>query len=397
MYARNGAYYCDFRVAGRRVRKSLSRNLRVAKQLLTELQARAQRGEYGLLDNDFPVSDLKEQYLQHCRQTLKPSTVERYEHNLAAILPGLPTRVAQMSTKAILDFRDRRLTEGVSPRTINMDVSALAAVFCWGVEQRLIANNPLVGIKPLRNDHPKDGRPLTNDEVQHLLESSPQPWRDIWYALLVTGLRKTELAHLTFSDIDWDSRDLTVQKGIAKNHNARRIPIEAGLWEILGRLRDERDRRRPGRGTTPEITAEIVRRFTKDHVFVTTQTTPITHGSGIWHAFMRCCRLAGIEIRTLNADGRETEHVDVHSCRRTFATNLITAGADPKTVQELLGHKTLAMTMNIYAKIHSGTKRQAVGRLTYGTRGQGVKEVLNYPSQAVVGHNLATPRPAAAG
>ena len=78
---------------------------------------------------------------------------------------------------------------------------------------------------------------------------------------------------------------------------------------------------------------------------------------------MRCCRLAGIQTRTLDSEGREIDHVDVHSCRRTFATNLIVNGADPKTVQELLGHKTLAMTMNLYAKIHSGTKRQAVGRL----------------------------------
>ena len=86
----------------------------------------------------------------------------------------------------------------------------------------------------------------------------------------------------------------------------------------------------------------------------------------LYRAFIRWCQQAGIQTRTLDAEGHEVEHVDVHSLRRTFATNLIVNGTDPKTVQELLGHKTLAMTMNLYAKIHTGTKRQAIGRLSYG-------------------------------
>ena len=113
---------------------------------------------------------------------------------------------------------------------------------------------------------------------------------------------------------------------------------------------------------------------------------------------MRCCRLAGIQTRTLDSEGREIDHVDVHSCRRTFATNLIVNGADPKTVQELLGHKTLAMTMNLYAKIHSGTKRQAVGRLSwYGAGVQASEHVVEYPVKGPVGHKLVTRRPTAAG
>ncbi len=397
MWVRNGTYYCDFRVGGRRVRRRLSRNLRVAKELLTELQARAQRGEYGLLDNNFPISELKSQYLQHCAQTLKPSTVERYEYNLKAILPSLPPRIAQLTTKTILAYRERRLADKVSPRTINMDTSAVAAMFRWGVAQRLIADNPLDGIKPLRHDRPKEGRPLTEDEVDRLLKVSPQPWHDIWYALLVTGMRKNELACLTFEDIDWQAGELVVQKGVAKNHHARRIPIEAALWTILSLQRDHRADRRPGRGRTPNITAQVVDRFSRDHVFVTTQNTPLTHGSGLYHGFLRCCHRAGIQTQTLDANGNEIDHVDVHSCRRTFATNLITNGADPKTVQELLGHKTLAMTMNLYAKIHSGTKRQAVGRLGYGAGVQPVDHVVQLPPKSPGGHNLATPTTTAAG
>jgi site-specific recombinase XerD len=81
---------------------------------------------------------------------------------------------------------------------------------------------------------------------------------------------------------------------------------------------------------------------------------------------MRCCSRAGIETTTHDSEGRLVEHVDVHSLRRTFVTNLIVNGADPKSVQEMLGHKTLKLTMAIYAKVKAASKRQAVGKLSYG-------------------------------
>ena len=71
--------------------------------------------------------------------------------------------------------------------------------------------------------------------------------------------------------------------------------------------------------------------------------------------------------------------MDVHSLRRTFATDLIVNGTDPKTVQELLGHKTLAMTMKLYAKVRPQNKRHAVGRLSYGGGVTAPGHILEYP------------------
>jgi hypothetical protein len=98
---------------------------------------------------------------------------------------------------------------------------------------------------------------------------------------------------------------------------------------------------------------------------------------------MRCCEAAKIVTRTQDAEGREIDHVDLHSLRRTFATNLIESGADPKSVQELLGHETLDMTMRLYAKIKGrGTKRSAIGRLSYGQGALVPEHVLPYPGKA---------------
>ena len=106
--------------------------------------------------------------------------------------------------------------------------------------------------------------------------------------------------------------------------------------------------------------------FTSRHVFVSGHNTSLARRA-VYEALVRYCGKAGISMQTFDGEGLPLEHVDVHSLRRTFATELIVNGADPKSVQELLGHKTLDMTMKIYAKVKGASKRQAVARLSYAT------------------------------
>jgi integrase len=259
-----------------------------------------------------------------------------------------------------------------------MDTTVLGSMLRWAVEDGKIGFNPLSSLKVLPHDHPKEGRALTDDEVRRLLEKSPLPWRDIWYALLVTGMRKAELASLTFGDIDWENRELIVRGGVAKNHRERRIPIETGLWDILRRQEAGRGDRQPGPGQTTGIAAQIRARFTKVHVFVSKVNTPLDQRSALYRAFLCCCERAGIQTATYDTEERCVEHVDIHSLRRTFATNLITSGADPETVRQLLGHRTLEMTMKIYTKINRQTKRQALTKLTYGHGSLAPNHVVEY-------------------
>jgi integrase len=375
-------YYADFRVGGNRVQKKLGTDFEAAKSILIELRARAERGEWGLLDNDYPVDDLKASYLKRCKQELKELSGVRYQAALNAILTWLGVRkVSQLDTARVLAYREAKLAK-LSPRTVNYHVNALATMLRWGADQKIIGSNPLDGIQPLPLGQLKEGRPLSNEEVQRLLDKSSQPWRDIWYALLATGMRRMELALLTFADVDWEGRELIVRSHRAKNHRERRIPIEDGLFAILKKQQEEAPFRQPGTGKTAAQTARLHERFTKEHVFTTSQNTPLTHKNGMWNAFIRCCKRAGIQYQTFDAEGRLVEHVDVHSLRRTFATDLIEQGVNPKTVQELLGHRTLEMTMKIYNKVRQHGKRQAVGRLSYSAGATAPNHLLPMPEAA---------------
>jgi integrase len=382
---RGGTYHADFYAGGRRVRKRLSSNLEVATELLHQLQARADRADFGILDNDYSIELLKEEFEKYLRQTLKKeSTRNRYAGCLANIVPQLSAaRVSQIRPENVRGYRERRLAEGASPRTVNMEVTVLGTMLRWAAspEERKIGSNPLADFKPLPHDHPKEGRELHDTEVKRLLEVSQQPWRDIWYAYLVTGMRKAELVNLTFADIDWTNRELIVRGGSAKNHRERRIPADSGLWKIICRQRDGRKDRQPGRAQDPVLAERVQARFSREHVFVTTENTPLDHCSRLYHKFIECCEKARIQTKTLDSEGRVIEHVDLHSLRRTFATNLITSGADPESVRQLMGHKTLEMTMKIYTKIRSQTKRQALTKLTYGQGAVAPDYVVEYPGK----------------
>jgi integrase len=250
----------------------------------------------------------------------------------------------------------------------------------WGVKHGVIGSNPLKAIKPLRHDCPRQRRPLSLAEVNRLLEASREPWKSVWYAFLTTGMRYAEVRELRFTDLDWTNREIIIRAGVAKNHRERRIPMDDRLYQILAERLAQRDQRQPGRGVTPKQDAQIKARFTKDHVFTGALCTPLSHAM-LYRSFHLSCKRSGIEALTLDSQGREVEHLDLHSLRVTFATEQIENGSDPKTVQELLGHRTLDMTMRLYAKIRHQSKRQAIGRLRYGGGAQAPEHVVELPAK----------------
>ena len=380
MWKRGNVYYARFRSDGELIRQRLSSDFRVACEMLTDLKLGAYRREKGEISNDYLIASLSSEWLRSIEQTLRPSTVRRYRQNLERISRHLSVRfVSQLSPDVIEALREDRLREGVGPRTVNMDVGALRTMLTWAVHRKKIGSNPIAGIKPLP-ESPKEARALEPDEVRQILDASNAHWADIWYAYFTTGLRKMELANLLFTDIDWDARELIVRSGSAKNKTSRRIPIDDKLYDIICRQRDEAPNRQPGSWADAKTTEQIRNKLSRDHVFVTTANTPL--GGNVYREFIATCQRAGIKTKTCDASGKVVEFVDLHSTRHTFATDLILNGADPKTVQTLLGHRTLEMTMRIYAKVFSQNKHAAIGKLSYGAGVKETPDVIQFSRRA---------------
>lgn len=359
LWDRDGVYYARFTAQGRRVRKRLSADLRVACELLRDLRARADRADFNIIDNDYSWDTLKAEFVKWTKQAIRrpgeyKADLERFE-KFAAL-----KNVRQISQEVVFGYRAHRLEAGVTARTINREVGTIHNMFAKGVEWGRIGSNPLAGLKPLRHDSlAKNRRALTVEEVTALFDESPEYLKPVWRMFMVTGLRRGELVGLRFSDVDFERKTVTVRASAAKSHREREIPLDDTVLGLLRELRDAAKRRCPIEGSTPKMTAQQAAAFTTDHVFVTQANTPLRNN--LLSRFYAICKRAGI------AGAERNGSVDIHSLRVTFTTLTLEHGANPKAVQAILGHSTLALTMSVYAKATERSKRDAVGVLPFAT------------------------------
>ena len=158
---------------------------------------------------------------------------------------------------------------------------------------------------------------LSQEEVSRLIESAPTPFqRTLLMALYATGLRRAELARLKITDIDSSRNVIHVQGG--KGRKDRDVMLSPNLLEAL-REHWRSLRRKPAIWLFPGN-----RWHTANH--------PISP-KVIWIACKEAARRAGIR-----------KEVHPHTLRHCFATHLLEAGADLRTIQILLGHRDLEET-----------------------------------------------------
>ena len=364
---RGAAYYTNFRVNGQHIRRRLASDRRTAEAKLIELRSRLERGDYGLVDNNYSWAELKAEFLAWVKQTKRPSTARDYGQNLAIFEQyATPQNIREITHERIVLFREARLAEAgrnneaISPRTINKQIATLQTMFNKAVEWQRIGSNPISGITPLTHDAPKkERRPLSADEVCRVFEASGENLYPVWRMLLTTGMRSGELTNLKFSDIDFQGRTATVRATNAKNKKARDIPLDDETLEMIARLHAEAKRRKPVKGNTPKQTEQQRANFSRENVFVTQVNTP--HRNNLLKKFYAICQRAGIEGAEPNGS------VDIHAQRGSFISNAISNGASPKAVQKIVGHASLAMTMNTYAKANDRSKREAIGKLSWAS------------------------------
>ncbi|MDP6717271.1 MAG: tyrosine-type recombinase/integrase, partial [Pirellulaceae bacterium] len=303
--------------------------------------------------NDVAWADMKKEFLAWANQSVR--NPEQYEHDIEVFESYCKvTSIQQIDQRYVLGFREWQLDRDLSPRTINKQVGTLSNMLNRGVAWRMLGRNPIADLKPLANDAPaKQRRSLDVSEVESIFDESPEYLKPVWRMFMTTGIRRGELANLTFDDIDFERGCVIVRAATAKNHKSREIPLDDAMMADLKRLRDEAAQRRPVAGKTRNG------RLSHSHVFVTGANTPWRNPGNILRSFYAICRRAGVE-------GAEPHgSVDLHSLRVTFTTLALDYGANPKAVQAILGHSTLHLTMNVYAKATDRAKRNAVASLPF--------------------------------
>ena len=181
------------------------------------------------------------------------------------------------------------------------------------------------------------------DEVARLIDAAPTPfYRTILMTLYATGMRRAEVAALQITDIDSARMVLHVKEG--KGGKDRDIVLSPRLLEEF-RQHYRRLRRKPAVWLFPGGT-----RHTAD--------TPISE-KVVWHACRRAAQGCGVN-----------KPLHPHTLRHCFATHLLEAGADLRTIQLLLGHADLRETM-IYihlSKSHVGATASPLDALSLAAK-----------------------------
>jgi integrase len=288
------------------------------------------------------VGEYLERWLKDAvRGTVRMSTYERHEGIIRMHLkPALGRiKVRNLTPTHVRGLHREKLDVGLAPATVRKIHSTLHKALSQAVSDGLIPRNA-AAIKAPRPD-PEEMHPLSADEVSALLEAARGERFEALYVLAITtGLRRGELLGLRWRDVDLEYGVLRVGRALIR---------EGGRYR-LGETKTKRGHRSI-RLTSQAVSALGAHRkrqleerirlvgLYEDHdlIFATQKGTPLNPENLVKRSFKPLLERAGLpEIR-------------FHDLRHTCATLLLGRGVHPKLVQELLGHATIAMTLDTYS------------------------------------------------
>jgi integrase len=199
--------------------------------------------------------------------------------------------------------------------------------------------------------------PLSAEETRKLLEAANGDKLEALYVLAVTtGMRRGELLGLKWSDVDLENSRLSIRRTLTRTDNGKRV--------ALGDSKTKKSRRtiRLTRQTVEAFRSHLQRQLREIEeagdlyedqglVFTTETGTPINPSNLRQRSLAPLLRKAGLP------------HIRFHDLRHTCATLLFGKGVHPKFVQELLGHATIAITLDTYSHVMPGMGDQTAAAM----------------------------------
>lgn len=258
--------------------------------------------------------------------------------------------VAGVTTPAVRGWVSAMAGAGTGPATIEVALRVLRGSLEYAIEDRRLNRDPTKGIKPPRRGHAERGY-LTHAQVaalateisQQLItfktgytKTIPQPTHATIVRLLAyTGLRWGEMAALRVGDIQRGRRRIDIRRAVAevrgemvystpKTHERRSVPYPPFLDD--------------------PIAAECAGKALDDPVFTGPQGGVIRVSDFRPRHFLPA-------VKRCQAADPTFPHVTPHDLRHSAASLAISAGANVKAVQTMLGHKSAAMTLDTYADL----------------------------------------------
>ena len=334
-----------------------------AEQFLAAITVSKSRGEYiDPADSRITIGELGADWIS-TQTHLKPSTARSVESTWRVqVEPVWGGRgVAEVRHSEIQQWVDE-VAQTHSSTTVKRAHGILSAIFQRAIRDRRISSNPAQSMNlPRRN--PLQRVYLSGAQVRMLAEQA-HPHGTLVSVLAYTGLRWGEATALRVRDIDLERRRLTVAVnavnvgstivvGTPKTHRARSVPYPAFLSSAIAEQCSGK----------PED--QLVFGDGKTHL-------PRAHSEHGWfaRAVTRCQKLDPTFPR-----------ITPHDLRHTTASLAISAGANVKAIQRMLGHASATMTLDTYADLFEDDLETVATKLDQAARADHVDRLGTNPQK----------------
>jgi site-specific recombinase XerD len=336
IYQKGKHWYIDYYHKGHRRRKKVGTSKKLAETVLSDVQVKIVKEEYlGILEEKKVLfKEFSEIYKEYSKTNKARNSYARDLTSLNSLQPIFESRyLFEVIPQMVEEYKTKRLNDGVTPATINRGVSCLRHMFNKAVEWGFVRKNPVKWVKLLK-EPPGRIRYLEVEEIERLLNAidliprgAGKYLRPIVIIALNTGLRKQEILKMKWKNIDFNERKITVN--CTKTNEIRILPMNESVYQELKKVPQHID---------------------SEYVFCNKKGVPY---GNVRKSFESALELAKV---------KDFRFHDLRHMRHTFASHLVMNGCDIRTVQQLMGHKEIKMTM-IYSHLSKAHLQDAVGKL----------------------------------
>lgn len=311
------------------------------------------------------VKQYMDNWLYNNKIDLKPKSIDIKEAIMQnQIYPYIgDMQIANVSVNDIQRLINALISKGYSYSTIKKAYDAVNACFKLGIIKGEVVKNPCVGVILPKNEKKNQDKAMffDDEEIRKIIAEATKkysnnvPYYRLGHAvilLLYTGLRIGEALALTWNDIDFSGKKITVNKNLVyvlnrkENADAKYVLLEQGGAKTDAGVRIVY------MNDKAKAALEALQKINGNCKYVISNSM----GNAVIprnfnRMFASILKNCGIEP------------TGAHTCRHTFASMLFKKGVDVKTVSEILGHKDVSVTYDIYIHLIQEQKQQAVALL----------------------------------
>ncbi len=299
-------------------------------------------------------------WLEGARQRLRPRTWDRYEEHVRLQLVPEVGRVplSRLSPPDVQHADAALLQRGLAPATVRRAHATLRAALQDALRWRLIASNPAALVSPPRVPQ-REMKALGPEEARALLQAAQGTHLEaLWVLAITAGLRQGELLALRWDDVDLGGGSVKVTGTLARVRREARADGETKTCQVIATPKTARSRRRVEIGT---LAVDALRAHRRSQVGERLRSANLWTDKGLVFCgptggFLQPVSVSGELRRLLTAAGLPI--IRFHDLRHTAATLLLSRDVNPKKVSEMLGHSTVAITLDTYSHVLPGMHRQ---------------------------------------